>query len=105
MRRSGWRPFQIKSEFVDVTPEPIFAGFIGPNDGMRGSPKVIARVPPWRLITTPDMTALLTHAQMDPVETARSKAFFATRGQRIHGLDVVEVSAVTSHRNSNRRAF
>lgn len=70
MRRSGLCSRELEHKFVDVPPVPILTGFVGPGDGMGGSDKGHGCLPSWPLITASDVTALLAHTQMDPVQVA-----------------------------------
>jgi hypothetical protein len=70
MQRGSRCSRELEYKFVHVTPIPILSGLVGPDHGMGVPHKVFSCVPSRRLITACDVTALLAHTQMDPVQTA-----------------------------------
>src|ERR1700722_10595683 len=100
MRRGWRRSLEFERHFIHVAPVPILTGLIGADDGMGGPEEVLGCVPSRRLVTASDASAVLAHAQMNPVLTTRGQALLAARGQRVHGVDPVNVAATSRHGSS-----
>src|SRR6516225_2732867 len=97
MRRCRRSVLELERHLVDVAPEPLLTGLIGPDDGVCGVVEVLGRVLAGRLVAAPDVAALLADAQVDPVVVAHGQAVLASRRRRGYRPDVIEMTAANVH--------
>ena len=67
MRRCRWGTLEFEHELVEVTPIPVLARFVRPDNRMPGQVEVRGRVPSRRVVTASDVTAFLAEPQVHPV--------------------------------------
>jgi hypothetical protein len=86
----------LEHEFVDVTPHPVFAGFLGADYGMFGGVEVFCGVLVLRGVAAADVAAGQTQAQMHP-NVAHFETLFAAFGLWLNALDLIEVRTSIGH--------
>lgn len=85
----GWsKPRAVVVVVRGVVPEPVLAGFEGPNDRMAGVAPMRGGVLTQRVVTAADVTACRAATQMHPPAAygvALDAAGAAGRDSRVHG--------------------
>jgi hypothetical protein len=100
VRRREWCVFEFEHEVVDVAVVPVLARFVRPDDRMADLSIVSGGVPERRLVTAADMSAGLTHAEVDPITPAEREAIHASVAARHDVFDLIEMRTDVSHRST-----
>jgi hypothetical protein len=98
-RRQSWgtiRSVALEHELIDVAPHPGFAGLEGTDDGVFDGVKMFGGVLVLGTVTTADISARQTQAQMDP-SVSHLQAFFAALGLGFDGTNLISVRTNFSH--------
>jgi hypothetical protein len=85
-----------RRQFVNITPDPIFAAFDRAHDGMLGVMEMFRCMLVLRRIAAGNVSADKTHAQMDP-GVAGLHAVFATVALRLPHFNLIEMRAFLGH--------
>jgi hypothetical protein len=80
MRRCRRGTLEFEQHLVKVTPIPVLARLVRPDNRVPGDVEVRGGVLPRRVVTASDVTAFLANPQMDPVLAALGQAVLATPG-------------------------
>ena len=85
---------ELKHDLVNVAPAPVFTRLFGTNDRMFRGMIVLRRVLVPRGIAATDVPARPAKAKVHPT-IAHLCAFFAPPGMGLHGLNLVDVRALS----------
>jgi len=87
------RVLRLQHRLVDITPDPVFVGFKGLDEGMFRGVKMLCGVLIGRIVTASDVTADQANAQMDP-GTAYFQAIFTTLGAWCDVVNLVQMGTI-----------
>ena len=97
VRRCRRGTLEYECKLVEVTPIPVLARFVRPDNRMPGHAEVRGRVPARRVVTASDVAAFLADPQMHPVPASLGQAVLATPGRGRDIVDPVEMRASAVH--------